>query len=118
VTLVVPLALGGLALLLMAGFTMLSARKRHKAIVAPAAVVGPRVLIHDINDDRCTGCDACVAVYPTNVLDLVSNKSRVLRFQDCVNTVTDDGASAAELSTFDATLTSTLRSSPISICES
>src|SRR2546423_1494378 len=68
----------------MAGFTMLSARKRHRASVAPAAVVGPRVLIHDINDDRCTGCDACVAVCPTNVLDLVSNKSRVLRFQDCI----------------------------------
>ncbi|HET7504791.1 MAG TPA: NAD(P)-binding domain-containing protein [Kofleriaceae bacterium] len=42
------------------------------------------MLIHDINDDRCTGCDACVAVCPTNVLDLVSNKSRVLRFHDCI----------------------------------
>lgn len=83
-TWVVPLALGGFAVLLMATFTMLSARKRHHGIVAPAQVVGPRVLIHDINDDRCTGCDACVAVCPTNVLDLVSNKSRVLRFQDCI----------------------------------
>lgn len=43
-----------------------------------------RVLVHSINDDRCTGCDACVAVCPTNVLDLVENKSRVLRFQDCI----------------------------------
>jgi thioredoxin reductase (NADPH) len=84
VTWVVPLALGGFAVLLMATFTMLSARKRHHGMVAPAQVVGPRVLIHDINDDRCTGCDACVAVCPTNVLDLVSNKSRVLRFQDCI----------------------------------
>ncbi|MBV8757363.1 MAG: NAD(P)-binding domain-containing protein [Deltaproteobacteria bacterium] len=83
-TWVVPLALGGFAILLMATFTMLSARKRHHGIVAPATVVGPRILIHDINDDRCTGCDACVAVCPTNVLDLVSNKSRVLRFQDCI----------------------------------
>ena len=83
-TWVVPLALGGFAILLMAVFTMLSARKRHRAIVAPATVAGPRILIHDINDDRCTGCDACVAVCPTNVLDLVSNKSRVLRFQDCI----------------------------------
>ncbi len=82
VTWVVPLALGGLAILVMVTFTMLSARKRHH--VAPAAVVGPRVLVHDINDDRCTGCDACVAVCPTNVLDLVANKSRVLRFQDCI----------------------------------
>jgi thioredoxin reductase/ferredoxin len=68
----------------MATFTMLSARKRHHGMVAPAQVVGPRILIHDINDDRCTGCDACVAVCPTNVLDLVANKSRVLRFQDCI----------------------------------
>src|SRR5262245_12978448 len=68
----------------MAVFTMVSARRRHRAAQAPAAVVGPRVLIHDINDDRCTGCDACVAVCPTNVLDLVENKSRVLRFHDCI----------------------------------
>lgn len=84
VTWVVPLALGGFAILLMVTFTMLSARKRHHAHAAPATVVGPRVLIHDINDDRCTGCDACVAVCPTNVLDLVANKSRVLRFEDCI----------------------------------
>jgi thioredoxin reductase (NADPH) len=84
VTWVVPLALGGFAILLMAVFTMVSARKRHRAIVAPATVVGPRILVHDINDDRCTGCDACVAVCPTNVLDLVANKSRVLRFHDCI----------------------------------
>src|SRR5947209_3363772 len=68
----------------MAVFTMMSARKRHRAALAPATVVGPRVLVHDINDDRCTGCDACVAVCPTNVLDLVANKSRVLRFEDCI----------------------------------
>ena len=83
-TWVVPLALGGLAILLMVGFTMLSARKRHQQSATPAVVVGPRILVHDINDDRCTGCDACVAVCPTNVLDLVSNKSRVLRFEDCI----------------------------------
>ncbi|MCX5742368.1 MAG: NAD(P)-binding domain-containing protein [Proteobacteria bacterium] len=83
-TWVVPLALGGFAILLMAFFTVLGARKRHGQQVAPALTVGPRVLVHDINDDRCTGCDACVAVCPTNVLDLVANKSRVLRFQDCI----------------------------------
>jgi thioredoxin reductase/ferredoxin len=43
-----------------------------------------KLLIHSINDDRCTGCDACVTVCPTDVLDLVSNKSRVLRFNDCI----------------------------------
>jgi thioredoxin reductase/ferredoxin len=82
VTWVVPLALGGLAILVMVVFTMITARRRLR--VAPAQVVGPRVLVHDINDDRCTGCDACVAVCPTNVLDLVANKSRVLRFEDCI----------------------------------
>ncbi len=84
VTWVVPLALGGLAILVMAVFTMLSGRRRQHATIAPATVVGPRILVHDINDDRCTGCDACVAVCPTNVLDLVQNKSRVLRFEDCI----------------------------------
>ncbi len=77
------MALGGFAILLMVTFTMINARRRHHH-AAPAAVVGPRILIHDINDDRCTGCDACVAVCPTNVLDLVANKSRVLRFEDCI----------------------------------
>ncbi|HEY1556804.1 MAG TPA: NAD(P)-binding domain-containing protein [Kofleriaceae bacterium] len=83
-TWVVPLALGGFAVLLMATFTVIAARRRHQAHIAPAQVVGPRILVHDINDDRCTGCDACVAVCPTNVLDLVANKSRVLRFEDCI----------------------------------
>ena len=83
-TWVVPLALGGLAILVMVFFTTLSARRRHHQAATPAVVVGPRILVHDINDDRCTGCDACVAVCPTNVLDLVSNKSRVLRFEDCI----------------------------------
>src|SRR5947207_3234916 len=69
----------------MAVFTMVSARRRHRTMVSPPVPQdGPRILIHDINDDRCTGCDACVAVCPTNVLDLVENKSRVLRFQDCI----------------------------------
>jgi thioredoxin reductase (NADPH) len=84
VTWVVPLALGGFAILLMATFTMISARRRHHATQVPVVQAGPRILVHDINDDRCTGCDACVAVCPTNVLDLVSNKSRVLRFADCI----------------------------------
>ena len=84
-TWVVPLALGSFAILLMAVFTMASAKKRHRATIAPPALtVGPQILVHDINDDRCTGCDACVAVCPTNVLDLVANKSRVLRFHDCI----------------------------------
>jgi thioredoxin reductase/ferredoxin len=41
-------------------------------------------LLHSINDDRCIGCEACVAVCPTKVLELVDHKARVIRFQDCV----------------------------------
>jgi thioredoxin reductase (NADPH) len=84
VTLVVPLALGGFAVLLMALVGAVNNRRARKKATTRAVTSGPRILIHDINDDRCTGCDACVAVCPTNVLDLVSNKSRVLRFQDCI----------------------------------
>jgi thioredoxin reductase/ferredoxin len=43
-----------------------------------------RLLLHSINDDRCTGCDACVLVCPTDVLELRNNKSRVIRFNDCI----------------------------------
>src|SRR5262245_15558850 len=70
----------------MAVFTTYAARKgKHPAPHVPAGgAPTPGILVHDINDDRCTGCDACVAVCPTNVLDLVNNKSRVLHFQDCI----------------------------------
>jgi len=65
------------------GLVSVAGRRAKKATQASTANQ-PRILIHAINDDRCTGCDACVAVCPTNVLDLVDNKSRVLRFQDCI----------------------------------
>ncbi len=77
-----PLLLGGLALAVMTIMSMLASRK--KRLGKQQSVGHARILIHAINDDRCTGCDACVAVCPTNVLDLIQNKSRVLRFQDCI----------------------------------
>jgi thioredoxin reductase/ferredoxin len=83
VALIVPLALGGLAIATMMVMSALTARRQRRLAARPQAAAA-RILIHSINDDRCTGCDACVAVCPTNVLDLVSNKSRVLRFQDCI----------------------------------
>ncbi|MDB4965361.1 MAG: 4Fe-4S ferredoxin iron-sulfur binding domain protein [Myxococcales bacterium] len=43
-----------------------------------------KLLVHSINDDRCTGCEACVTVCPTDVLELQSNKSRVERMSDCI----------------------------------
>jgi thioredoxin reductase/ferredoxin len=61
---------------------------QHKA---PAKRVGgvaeaprKRLLVHSINDDRCTGCEACITVCPTDVLELKENKSRVIRFGDCI----------------------------------
>jgi ferredoxin len=43
-----------------------------------------KLLIHSINDDRCTGCEACITVCPTDVLELDGTKSRVARMSDCI----------------------------------
>jgi thioredoxin reductase/ferredoxin len=59
-----------------------SRRKRRQAQRLQNA--RDRLLIHSINDERCTGCNACVAVCPTNVLQLQSNKTYVARFSDCI----------------------------------
>ena len=56
-------------------------RRHHLAVVAPRIEVP---LVHSINDDRCIGCEACVAVCPTKVLDLVNHKVVVARFDQCV----------------------------------
>src|SRR3569832_2326426 len=79
-----PVIIGPLALIATIGLLVLikiitSAQKRK-----PGPQKKVRLLIHSINDDRCTGCDACVTVCPTDVLELKSNKSRVLRFGDCI----------------------------------
>ena len=81
---IVPLLLVGIAVLLMAGANVLTRRREKKEAAAAAAAPQPHVLIHSINDDRCTGCDACVAVCPTDVLGLENHKSRVQRFGDCI----------------------------------
>ncbi len=84
-TLWVPLALAVQSLLIMAIAGSRRARAvRREAMAAQQAAPDLRYLIHAINDDRCTGCDACVTVCPTNVLALVHHKSRVQRFEDCV----------------------------------
>ncbi len=83
VEIIVPAALGGIAVLVVALVFITNAIKGNKT-TTETAVPQARILVHAINDDRCVGCDACVAVCPTNVLDLVNNKSRVLRFQDCI----------------------------------
>jgi thioredoxin reductase (NADPH) len=84
VAIIVPLLLVGIAVLLMAGAHVLTKLREKKQAAAAAAAPQPHFLIHSINDDRCTGCDACVAVCPTDVLELVDHKSRVQRFGDCI----------------------------------
>jgi thioredoxin reductase/NAD-dependent dihydropyrimidine dehydrogenase PreA subunit len=70
------LALALACVLISAGWAALKRRRTKE--------VPRRLLVHSINDDRCTGCDACVSVCPTDVLELVTNKSRVVRFDDCI----------------------------------
>ena len=80
----VPLVIGFSAAFLLALGALaedLRARTRRRVLVKP--VVDPP-LLHSINDDRCIGCEACVDVCPTEVLDLVDHKARVVRFSDCV----------------------------------
>ena len=74
-----PLIAGGALALIIAFKVLLSGRKKD-----PGPQKKVRLLIHSINDDRCTGCDACVTVCPTDVLELQKNKSRVARFGDCI----------------------------------
>ena len=81
---VVPIILGAAVLLVVALMSAWSSLRSRRKGGKPAMNTGPKILIHSINDERCTGCDACVAVCPTNVLDLVENKSRVLHFEDCI----------------------------------
>src|SRR4051812_20062309 len=82
---IVPLLLGIAAFVLLCGGAVLDdrrARRRRKASQDPLAQATP--LLHSINDDRCIGCEACIDVCPTEVLDLVEHKVRVSRFSDCV----------------------------------
>ena len=59
-------------------------RTEVKKVGGIAEAPRKRLLVHSINDDRCTGCEACITVCPTDVLELVANKSRVERFGDCI----------------------------------
>lgn len=81
----VPLAIGLVAAALLCLGAVVDDRRarirRRRQRDEPAQAVP---LLHSINDDRCIGCEACVDVCPTEVLDLVDHKVRVARFSDCV----------------------------------
>jgi len=86
IDLTVPLVIAGVALALLALGAISDDRRarirRREVELPPVEAVLP--LKHSINDDRCIGCEACVDVCPTEVLELVDHKVRVLRFDDCV----------------------------------
>src|SRR3954469_12854618 len=66
--------------LVSAAFTGLKRRMQAKRLQNAKR----KLLIHSINDDRCTGCEACIDVCPTDVLELQGTKSRVARMSDCI----------------------------------
>jgi putative YpdA family bacillithiol system oxidoreductase len=68
----------------MGGKRVVQQRVTGKKVGGIAEAPRKRLLVHSINDDRCTGCEACIDVCPTDVLELQENKSRVLRFGDCI----------------------------------
>jgi thioredoxin reductase (NADPH) len=81
----VPILIGlGTLLLLGLGAILDDRRARLRRRAARDAAEAAVPLLHSINDDRCIGCEACVDVCPTEVLDLVDHKVRVARFSDCV----------------------------------
>jgi thioredoxin reductase (NADPH) len=81
----VPLVIGlTAAVLLCMGAVLDDRRARVRRRQQREEPVRALPLLHSINDDRCIGCEACVDVCPTEVLDLVDHKVRVARFSDCV----------------------------------
>jgi thioredoxin reductase (NADPH) len=83
----VPLVIGSFAVVLLGLGALLEdrrARVRRWAEKEGDDFEAVLPLLHSINDDRCIGCEACIDVCPTEVLDLVDHKVRVSRFSDCV----------------------------------
>ena len=83
----VPFAIAAIGIVLLALGAVLDdrrARVKRREQAARLEVEALLPLLHSINDDRCIGCEACVDVCPTSVLDLVNHKVRVARFSDCV----------------------------------
>ncbi len=83
----VPIAIAFIAITLLGLGAVLDDRRARVKRVEQAVGLDVETvlpLLHSINDDRCIGCEACIAVCPTSVLDLINHKVRVSRFSDCV----------------------------------
>jgi thioredoxin reductase/ferredoxin len=78
----VPVLIAVAAGLLLALGALADDRRARAKRRRPAPVDLP--LLHSINDDRCIGCEACVDVCPTEVLELREHIVKVARFSDCV----------------------------------
>ena len=83
--LLVPLVLVGLCVLMALQNPLLLARQEKRRARSEAAARGlVRRWIHAINLDRCTGCEACIQVCPTFVLELVNHKAEVVHGAQCI----------------------------------
>ena len=84
---IVPIVIAAVAVLFLGLGALLDdrrARTQRRKQAAGRDVETVLPLLHSINDDRCIGCEACIDVCPTEVLDLIDHKVRVSRFSDCV----------------------------------